>query len=76
VWLAQREQVVANDKLEHEHVFAVENKTRRKVGFRYMFWVINGGAGQKGIRKRLPECVENGVRALFPDPVYMGFKEE
>lgn len=76
VWLAERDRVVANDKVLHEHVFGVENKTRRKVAFRYMFRVLNGGAGQKGVRKRQPTCVEDGVRGLFPDVEYMGFKEE
>jgi hypothetical protein len=76
VWLSERDRIITNDKLEHEHVFGVENKTRRKVAFRYMFRVLNGGAGQKGVRKRQPVCVENGVRALFPDLHYMGFKEE
>jgi hypothetical protein len=40
-----------------------------------MFWVVNGGPGQKGVRKQLPECIEKGVRALFPDNQYMGYKE-
>jgi hypothetical protein len=33
-------------------------------------------ARRKRVRKRLPECVETGVRALFPDDQYMGFMEE
>jgi hypothetical protein len=76
VWVSHRDAVIANDENEHGHTFAIVNKTRRKIAFRYMFRVINGGPGQKGIRKRQPECVENGIRALFPDTEYMGFKEE
>jgi hypothetical protein len=34
------------------------------------------GPGQKGVRMRNPQYVEDGVRALFPDTKYMGFKEE
>jgi hypothetical protein len=68
--------VLANDQLEHGHVIGVENKTRRQIAFRHMFRVIHGGGGQKGVRTRLPVCVENGVRTLFPDKHYMGFKEE
>jgi hypothetical protein len=33
-------------------------------------------SGSKGIRKQLPECVKKGVRALFPDDQYIGFKEQ
>jgi hypothetical protein len=76
VWLGELGNVVANDELEHSHMFCVENRTRRRVAYRYMFRIINGGAGQKGVRKRQPECVENGIRALFPDAKYMGFKEK
>jgi hypothetical protein len=74
VWVSERETVIAMDEVEHGH--AIVNKTRRKIGFRHMFRVINGGPGQKGVRKRLPVCVENGIRALFPDDEYMGFREE
>jgi hypothetical protein len=76
VWLGERHNVVTNDQLEHANTFGIENKTRRRVAYRYMFRIINGDTGQKGIRKRQPECVENGIRALFPDENYMGFKEE
>jgi hypothetical protein len=42
-----------------------------------MLWAVNR-PGEKGIRKKLPGCVQVGVRALFPDKQaqYMGFKEE
>jgi hypothetical protein len=53
----------------------VTNSTRRKTSFRYM-WRVRNGIGQKNVRTKLPECVECGVRALFPDKVFMGFKEE
>jgi hypothetical protein len=76
VWIVQRAVVVANDENEHGHTYNIENKTRRKVGYRHMFRVVNGGPGEKGVRKRIPECVETGVRALFPDDQYMGFMEE
>jgi hypothetical protein len=32
-----------------------------------MFLVINVGPGGMGVRNHLLECVEKGVRALFPD---------
>jgi hypothetical protein len=72
VWLGELGNVIANDQLEHAHTFGVQNRTRAGSLSR----IINGGAGQKGVRKRQPECVENGIRALFPDANYMGFKEE
>jgi hypothetical protein len=75
VWKSEISNIVTNDQFEHENTFGVENKTRRKVAYRYMFRIINGGPGQKGVRKRQPECVENGIRTLFPDKEYMGFKE-
>jgi hypothetical protein len=40
--------VVANDQLEHGNTSGIENKTRRRVAYRYMFRMINGSAGQKG----------------------------
>jgi hypothetical protein len=76
VWVAERAALIANNDNEHGHMFYLVNKTRRKIAFRHMFWVVNGGPGQKGVRKRLPECVESGVGALFPDNNFMGFKEE
>jgi hypothetical protein len=38
-----------------------------------MFRIVNGGPGEKGVRKHLPECVETCVRALFLDDQYMRF---
>jgi hypothetical protein len=75
-WIQERVAVIANDENEHGHTFTIDNKSRRKLAYRHMFRVVNGGPGQKGVRKRLPACVETGVRALFPDEEYMGFKEE
>jgi hypothetical protein len=47
VWIVQRAAVVANDEHEHGHTYNIENKTRRKVGYRHMFRVVNGGPGEK-----------------------------
>jgi hypothetical protein len=75
VWVCHREAVIAIDEDEHGP-FAIVNKTRHKVAYRHMFRVVNEGPGQKGVRKQLPGCVEKGVRALFPDNQYMGFKDK
>jgi hypothetical protein len=49
VWVCQRENVIANDENEHGHApTIILNKTRRKIAFRHMFRVVNGGPGQKG----------------------------
>ena len=77
MWSSERDMVIERDEMEHGHSSCtVVNSTRPKSADRHMFILTNGGYGQKGVRKRLPECVEKGVRALFPDAVHMGFKEE
>ena len=76
VWSSEHDIVIAKDEMEHRHTFRVANSTRRKMAYRQVFNVTNGGYGQKDVRKRLPECVEKGVRALCPDAEHMGFKEE
>jgi hypothetical protein len=73
VWLSQRDTVMEIDINEHGGT-STANNTRRKVAYKHMYQVVNG-IGQKGIRLRHSECVETGVRALFPDEKYMGFRE-
>ena len=68
MWSAECVTIIAKDENEHSHTSSM--------AFRHMFIVTSGGYGQKGVRRRLPECVEKGVRALFPDAEHMGFKEE
>jgi hypothetical protein len=76
VWISEIETVVAVDKMEHAGTSTL-NSSRRRVAYRNMFLVINEGPGSKGVRTQLPECVEKGMRALFPDSKgnFMGFKE-
>ena len=64
-----------NDVVQYGEQFGVLNSTRRRIAFRFYFRVVNEGPGQAGVRKRLPACVETGVRAIFPDAEYMGFRE-
>jgi hypothetical protein len=59
----QRAAVVANDENEHGHTFNIENKTRRKVGYRHMFRVVNGGPGEKEFENASRNASETGVRA-------------
>ena len=77
VWSSERDTMIARDEIEHGQTCTVVNSTRRKTAYRHMFIVTNGGYGQKVVRKRLPECVENRIRTLFVlDAEHMGFKEE
>jgi hypothetical protein len=72
VWIVQRAAVVANN--EHGHTYNIENKTRRKVGYRHMFRVVNGGP-RKGVRKRLRNASKLAFRPSS-QTINMGFMEE
>jgi hypothetical protein len=76
VWKQEMENVVTVDEMEHAGT-STKNSSRRRAAYRHMFLIINGGPGMKGVRTQLPECVEKGVWALFPDSEgeFMGFKE-
>ena len=73
VWETERDTILANDGVMHDAVMV--NSKRRKVAYRHMYRVTNG-IGQKGVRAQHPQCIEKGVRTLFPDGQFMGFKEE
>jgi hypothetical protein len=75
VFLKERKNIVAQDKAMHGGT-STANSTRRRTAFKHMFYVLNGGPGTNGIRKRHPTCVETGIRGLFPDSQYMGYKEK
>jgi hypothetical protein len=52
VWLGERGNIIMNDKVEYEHTFGIaENRSRHSMAFCYMFRIINGGEGKKGVRK-------------------------
>jgi hypothetical protein len=75
-WSTERENVIATVNANHGDGTSVSKSSRRKSGFRYI-WRVRNGVGQKGCRTRHPECgPESGIRTLFPDNVFMGFKEE
>ena len=56
---------------------AARNSASRKKAYKLATMYIHGVLGA-GNRMRLPSCVEDGVRALFPpvDGIVMGFREE
>lgn len=78
VWeiFKQREQMLLDDlKVE------INNKDRtpssaRKLLYQKVTWYMNGAMGT-GMRERLPECVENGIRRKFPSETghYMGYRD-
>jgi hypothetical protein len=75
VFLKERKDILAHDKDVHAGM-STANSTRRRLAFKHMFYVLNGGPGTGGIRKRHPKCVEDGIHSLFPDSSYMGYKEK
>ena len=75
VWKAELGNASAHERNTHEGTSAIPNSTRRRITFQFMDRVING-IGKTGVRKRHPNCVEDGIHTLFPDKTYMGFKEK
>ena len=51
------------------------NNVRRKLMYRKMNGIIEGMPMREAQRKRLPTCVEDGIRKILPDPhgLYMGY---
>jgi hypothetical protein len=77
VWENKKEDMTIFDKNEHHDLPAEDcppNNIRRKKVYRQMFLFINQGPSGAGVRMKLPECVENGARKMFPSPTVMGFK--
>ena len=52
-----------------------KNNVIRKAGYQYAIRLIFGSLGS-GVRRKLPQCVENGVRSMYPstDGRFMGYK--
>ena len=78
VWQQKKEDMVLFDESEHGHFQAEDcppNNIRRKKVYRQMFLYINQGPAGKGVREKLPTCVENGARLMFPSPTFMGFRD-
>ncbi len=75
VWENNQEEMVNFDKANIDGD-APPNEHRHGL-YRQMALIINNGPSGKGNRMKLPECVVNGVRKLFPDPdaLYTGHLE-
>ena len=83
VWVQHYESVLGECKewkneLEEGTGHRVLNNTCRKFCYRTFSQIIDGFLGQSN-RKKLPSCVEQNVRRIFPNEngaQYMGFKSE
>jgi hypothetical protein len=73
-------EILVQDRNHNEDVgwdAGERNSKRRKRAYKYATKHKFGVLG-RGVRKKLPSCIENGVRSLFPpvDGKIMGFLEE
>jgi hypothetical protein len=73
VWLREQNTVIAMDDNAHAGS-NTPNNTRRRLAFKHMYRVRKG-IGKTGVRERHPQCVEEGIRALFPSSKHMGYRE-
>jgi hypothetical protein len=75
LWDANQPAMVAFDEAENDD--AKQPNQRRHGIYRQMALIINDGPSGRGNRLKLPQCVVDGVRNLFPDPgaFYTGHKE-
>jgi hypothetical protein len=76
VWRSNELSMIGYDKAENDDK-TKPNKCRHQL-YGQMALIINGGPTGYGIRLKLPVCVVDGIRELFPDPdaVYVGHKEK
>ena len=78
VWEEMEEDMRKFDSSKHEHLLVEgcpPNNIQRKKVYHQMFLYINQGPSGAGVRMKLPECVENGARRMFPLASFIGFKD-
>ena len=78
MWEVYGPEIVQQMKsVEEDHSTSGRNKNNiiRKAGYQYASRVIFGPLGV-GVRKKLPQCVEDGVRSMYPsvDGSFMGYR--
>ena len=76
MWVANKDRMKLHDENEHAHLPVDDvppHNIRRKMLYRQMFLIMNGGGSGAGVRVELPMCVTDGVRVMFPSPTFMGF---
>jgi hypothetical protein len=77
VWLSKKQDMIYFDQMEHEHLQEEDMlpyNIRHKKLYHQMTLHIQAGQAQKGVRHKLPKCIEIGTHKLFPSPTFMGFK--
>ena len=76
IWVANKALMKLHDKNEHAHLLVDDvppHNIRRKLLYRQMFLIMNGGGSGAVVRVELPMCVTDGVQVMFPSPTFMGF---
>ena len=65
-----------NNLPSHPMGGVVRNRERRHRAFKYAAYTLYGFLG-KGIRKKMPQCIEEGIRCLYPayDGLHVGYKD-
>ena len=79
VFVDHKESLLAFDEAEHslqDDTPTVPNNVRRKLLYRQLTLMINGGPLGAGVRRPLPDCCVNAIRAMLPLDTFMGFKTE
>ena len=79
VFVDHKESLLAFDEAEHslqDDTPTVPNNVRRKLLYRQLTLMINGGPLGAGVRRPLPDCCVNAIRAMLPSDTFMGFKTE
>jgi hypothetical protein len=77
VFYQHAEHLLAFDEAEHGSLAQEDvppNNIRRKLMYRQMTLLINGGPMGR-VRKELPQCVVTAIREMVPSESYMGFRE-
>jgi hypothetical protein len=77
VWLVSMENMRLYNESQHRSLPEEDkppNNICRKKVYWQMFLSMNNGPIGRGVRVKLPKCVEEGARQMFPSPSFMGFK--
>jgi hypothetical protein len=79
VFLEHEESLIEFDEVEHSGLALEDrptNNIRRKMLYRQITLMINGGPLGAGVRRELPSCCVSAIWAMLPSETFMGFKME
>jgi hypothetical protein len=79
VFFKHAELVQASDDAEHGHLAAEDlpaNNIRRKMMYRQLTLMLNGGPLGAGVRRPLPSCCVSAIRDMLPSDSFMGYHAE